>query len=75
MLQLSNSLCETDIGCFIHISDEECLQFYDFYLHDFVRTAYKSNYGKDIEVKEYEVSIQLYINHLDLLYMCRFNAH
>ena len=60
MLQLSNSLCETDVGSSLQISDEECLQFYGFYLHDFVRTAYKSNYGKDIGAKEYEVNMHDY---------------
>ena len=56
--QLCVSLSHTQVGAVLKgvTSEVDCKQFYTFYLHDFVKSVYKSKYKGDLQNKEHKVS-------------------
>ena len=55
--QLCVSLSQTREGEVLNrVTEADCEQFYTFYLHDFVKSVYKSKYKGDLQNKEHKVS-------------------
>ena len=56
------SFIETELGQVLdEVAEEDCEQFYGFYLHDFVRYVHKSSHRDKLGDMEYKVVTVLYM--------------